>query len=250
MWKLYDELIERIPCDIFADQITIGLHWTTVRAGNYCGAAMTVAERSERGSLLNERRGQPLRHLASLSKSWDFVEAAVGVAAINAYYNNEQTWKRPRKGDLPWRILGGENAFDGYRQEVKGKKVAVVGHFRQLENYLTEAKTVSVLERRPVGDDLPDSACEYILPEQDYVFITGSALVNKTLPRLLQLSEKAKVILAGPSTPMTSILFTYGVDEMGGFLVRERNRIEDTVAIGAHKEFFACGERIRMIRRK
>ena len=34
-------------------------------------------------------------------------------------------------------------------------------------------------------DDFLDSACEYILPEQDFVFITGMTLTNKTLPRLL-----------------------------------------------------------------
>lgn len=250
MWKLYDDLIERIPYDILADQITIGLHWTTVSAGNFYGAAMTVSTQSYPGSCLDSRRGQPLRYLASLAKSWNFVEASVGVAAINAYYNNELTWKQHGKVDLPWRMLGGENAFDGYAQEVRGKRVAVIGHFRQLENYLTEAEEVSVLERQPTGADLPDSACEYILPEQDYVFITGSTLVNKTLPRLLQLSEKAKVILVGPSTPMTSILFNYGVDEMGGFLVRERSCMEDAAAMGEHRGFFSSGERVRMVRRK
>lgn len=250
MWELYDELIEGIPDDIITDHITAGLHWTVVTAGKYCGTAMTVREREPVGEIPGCKRGQPLKSLASLAKSWDFTEASVGVAAINAYYNNKDTWKRTNSaGETPWEIVGPENAFDSYAQAVKNKKVAIVGHFRHLEDYLTEAKEVSVLERRPVDGDYPDSACEYILPEQDYVFITGTALINKTLPRLLQLSEAAQVILVGPSAPMTPILFRYGVDEMSGFLVASEDGVNAAASMAGHKTFFDCGERVRMTRR-
>ena len=252
MWKLYDDLIENIPADIRVDNITVGLSWTAVTAGNYCGTAMTVREQQECyvEDLLECRRGQPLRYLATLSRSWNFTEASIGVAAINAYYNNKDTWKHlSYSGEIPWKIIGSENAFDGYAQAVKGKKVAVIGHFRRLETYLTEAKLVTVLERRPSGDDLPDSACEYILPEQDYVFITGVTLINKTLPRLLELSASARVVLVGPSTPMTPILFQYGVSEMSGFLVGGKDALIDAVSIAAHKSFFQCGDRVRMVKK-
>jgi uncharacterized protein (DUF4213/DUF364 family) len=250
MWKLYDDLIERIPEDLIVDSITVGLTWTAVTAGNYCGTAMTVREQEGYMDLMESRRGQPLRYLASLAKSWDFTEASIGVAAINAYYNNKETWKQSAPmGDLPWKVIGSENAFDGYAQAVKGKNAAVIGHFRHLESYLTEAKKVTVLERRPSGDDLPDSACEYILPEQDYVFITGVTLINKTLPRLLQLSESAQVVLVGPSTPMTPILFQYGIDEMSGFLVASKDALIDSVSVAGHKSFFQCGDRVRMVKK-
>ena len=256
MWELYDELIEKIPGDITAENITIGLHWTVVAAGKYCGTAMTVKEKDTDKEILEGRRGQPLKYLASLAKSWNFIEASIGVAAINAYYNNNDTWKKKDfakkedSGSTSWKIVGSENAFESYGQAVKDKKVAVIGHFRHLENYLTEAKQVSVLERKPSGDDYPDSACEYILPEQDYVFITGTTLTNKTLPRLLQLSETAHVILVGPSTPMTPLLFRYGVDEMSGFLVGSKDNVIDAASMAGHKPFFQCGDRVRMIKKE
>ena len=252
MWELYNRLIDNIPADITVDNITVGLTWSSVSAEQYCGTAMTVNEQKEcfMGDNLGTRRGQPLRYLASLSKSWDFTEASIGVAAINAYYNNRETWKiSAAGGETPWKIVGSESAFDGYAQAVKGKKVAVVGHFRQLEKHLTEAKKVSVLERRPSGEDYPDSACEYLLPEQDFVFITGSALVNKTLPRLLELSRGAQVILVGPSTPMTPILFEYGVNEMSGFLVGSKEALVDAISIGGRKSFFHCGDKVRMVKK-
>jgi uncharacterized protein (DUF4213/DUF364 family) len=73
----------------------------------------------------------------------------------------------------------------GFLANKKGKKVAVVGHFSLVEKQLGCKCSLSILEREPEGTDFLDSACEYILPEQDFVFITGMTLTNKTLPRLL-----------------------------------------------------------------
>ena len=249
MWKLYDELIEGIPEDITVDSVTVGLAWTIVTAGKYCGAAMTVMEQDFKNKMVETGKGQPLKYIASLSKSWDFIEASIGVAAINAYYNNKETWRKLTRGaNVPWKIIGSGNAFDGYAEAVKSKKVAVIGHFKQLENHLSKAGKVSVLERKPSGSDFPDSACEYLLPEQDFVFITGSTMINKTLPRLLQLSEKAEVVLVGPSTPMTPILFQYGVSEMSGFIVNRKKAVIGAVSMGGKDPFFSCGDRMRMVR--
>ena len=60
-----------------------------------------------------------------------------------------------------------------------------MGHFPLVEKQLGRKCSLSILEREPEGADFLDSACEYILPEQDFVFITGMTLTNKTLPRLL-----------------------------------------------------------------
>ena len=62
-------------------------------------------------------------------------------------------------------------------------------------------------ERRPLGGDLPDQAGEYLLGRQDCVCITGSAVANKTLPRLLELSRSAYVVLVGPSVPLAPLWF-------------------------------------------
>jgi hypothetical protein len=74
MWKLYDELIGKIPPDILVDRITIGLGWTVVSAGSYCGTAMTVKEHeAECGiGIPDARQGFTLKSLASLSKSLEF----------------------------------------------------------------------------------------------------------------------------------------------------------------------------------
>ncbi|MDO4545916.1 MAG: DUF364 domain-containing protein [Bacillota bacterium] len=207
MWDFYDKLINEVPDVGTVDFIHAGETWTMVSAGSYCGIAITVNEQNQPIGDYSYLLGKPLKDVAALCKSWDFGQASVGTAALNAWLNSPEHLKQLDCRDTT-------NGFDDYRQKAAGKKVAIIGHFVHLERFLTESQ-VYVLERRPKPGDYPDSACEYILPEVDYTFITGSAFINKTLPRLLQLSKNAVVL--GPSTPMSSVLFAYGAKELSGF---------------------------------
>ena len=56
------------------------------------------------------------------------------------------------------------------------------------------------------------------LPECDVVFISSSSFVNKTAPRLIELSRQAHTVLVGPSTPLNPVLLDYGVDTITGFV--------------------------------
>ena len=80
--------------------------------------------------------------------------------------------------------------------------------------------------------------------QKDFVFITGMTLTNKTLPRLLTLTESAKTILVGPSSPITPLLFRYGVDSIAGFYVTDRELTRALAAQAAHREIFRGGRRI------
>lgn len=97
---------------------------------------------------------------------------------------------------------------------------------------------LTVLERAPQEGDLPDPACEYVLPEQDYVFITGTTLINKTLPRLLQLCEGARVVLVGPSVPFTTDWFDLGVEVLAGSVVVDPETCWRTVCEGGGHEIW------------
>jgi uncharacterized protein (DUF4213/DUF364 family) len=65
-------------------------------------------------------------------------------------------------------------------EKLRGKRVAVIGHFRDLER-IAAVCHLSILERRPEPGDLPDTACEFVLPEQEVVIMTATTLINKTL---------------------------------------------------------------------
>ena len=244
-WELYDALIEEIPSGLCVEDCIIGLHWTFVRAGGNAGVAATFRGGSASGLAQGLHRGKSLRDVAALVKSWDMLQASAGMAAVNAWFNSpEKMDALGIGGDGKEKTGTGDSVFDEPMDALAGKKVAVIGHFPYIEKRLGGICRLSVLEREPEGADYLDSACEYLLPEQDYVFITGMTLTNKTLPRLLALSENAKTILVGPSSPITPLLFDRGVDSIAGFYVTDAELARALVSQAAHTEIFRGGRRI------
>ncbi|GHV80372.1 hypothetical protein AGMMS49944_21630 [Spirochaetia bacterium] len=250
-WALYDALIDPIPPDLKTDEAISGPHWTYVRSGNRVGLAMNltrVHNTETRPRLLPEScrdlAGMSLRGLAAAAKSWNFAEASLGVAAINAYWNSPEH-------ETVARAMNGEDgsAFDAWQDRVRGKKVAVIGHFMHLEKTLGGMCDLSILEKRPGPGDYPDSACEFILPEADFVFATAVTVINKTLPRLLELSHRQGLILAGPTVPLAPLLFDFGVRDLQGLVIRDPDLCRD--AISGKNEcatIFDAGKRVSILR--
>lgn len=236
MWEIYDGLISKIPDSIVVDEVIVGTSWTMVRSGINIGVAMTVNETTAPSAMKTSVIDVPLKEIASLVKSWNFIEASIGLAAINAYYNSMEFKSQ-------W-CENNEDIFDVCSETIKGKKVAVIGHFPNIEQRLAGNNQLTILERRPKKGDYPDTACEYLLPQQDYVFITGSAFINKTMPRLLELSRNAKVILVGPSVPLTSQLFNYEVFELSGFTVTNPALCRKVISAGNTTPLFVSGDRV------
>jgi uncharacterized protein (DUF4213/DUF364 family) len=240
MWGIYDELISAVPEDSVISACQLSLHWFLVRAE---GVGVTMAPVENNGFKLDAGRisGRKTREIAEWVKSWNFAEAAVGLAAINSALNAPALVEQRfgiSLGQMP-----GENAFTALIDEAKGKKVAVVGHFARLER-LAEVCQLTILERRPVPGDLPDSACEYVLPEQDIVVMTATTLINKTMPRLLQLSRNAHVIVCGPSTPLMPLMYPHGVDLLAGLVVEDPDEVWRAVQEGGDLAIFSCGSRM------
>ncbi|NLJ73094.1 MAG: hypothetical protein GX333_08800, partial [Syntrophomonadaceae bacterium] len=120
------------------------------------------------------------------------------------------------------------------------KKVAVIGHFPNLEELIPYCQ-LSILERNPQGLDFPDPACEYILPRQEIVFITGTAFTNKTMPRLLTLAKDSQIILVGPTVPISGVLFNYNVDIISSTVVLDEELVWTAVKLGGKMKAFKSG---------
>ncbi len=131
-------------------------------------------------------------------------------------------------------------AFDFFLSRLKDKKVTVVGHFPHPEKLCTHCK-LSILERNPRPGDLTDTAAEYILPEQDVVFITGTPFINKTITRLLELTRGAVICMVGPSTPMNPLLFEHGITSLSGLVVTDRAGVAEAIQIGCCEDIFSSG---------
>jgi uncharacterized protein (DUF4213/DUF364 family) len=247
MWELYDMLIDGVPKDITVVDAALGPHWAAILSSEGgVGMGMRYDVASLPSDLPADLRGMSLRLLAQSAKSWNFVDAAHGVAALNAYYNHPD--RARALGIDTTRASRDNEAFLKYRAALTGQKAAVVGHFPYLENLLRPVCALSILERSPREGDFPDSACEYLLAEQDYVFITGSTLVNKTLPRLLELCRGRTAVLVGPSTPLTPALFDYGVYDLSGFVVLDPTRLFTAVRDGIEGRHFTAGTMVNFTR--
>ncbi len=262
-WELYDRLIEGIPAGLTVREVFAGRSRTMVRSEAGCGIAMASKQTSYPSSAPQDCVGSSLRDVAALVRSWNFKDASLGLAAMNAWYNTkphvESAKARISEKYGLFRESGGrpfpegsaytqsEDAFLCYQDLVRGKKVAVIGHFAYLEKRYAGICDLSILERDPHKGDYPDTACEYILEDQDYVFITGSTMINKTLPRLLQLCARARIILCGPSTVMSDILFDCGADDLAGFMVEDVDACRSYIGQDS-RTLFESGKMVRLVR--
>lgn len=246
MWKLYDELIAAVPEDAVVTECLAGLSWFLVRS---MGTGVAMRPREIDAPLRNAGKiaGMKVRELAAWIKSWNWYEAAMGLAAINSALNAQEAMLKNCGMSLD--EMPDQDVFTCMRDELRGKRVAVVGHFHNLER-ISDICELTILERKPVPGDMPDPACEYILSEQDVVIMTATTLINKTMPRLLALSRKARVVVAGPSTPMHPLMFEYGVEQLGGLVVEDSASVWRAVAEGGREALFTQGGRMVKVSRE
>ena len=238
-WNLYRQLVEGVPEGIAVKDILVGNHWVIVEAESGCGMAMIVSGGMGKYNLYPNARHMQLRDLAAQCVSWNFLEASVGVAALNAWYS---TPENAAAAGMKIEESGSNDGFDLYKRLCMGKRVCIVGHFPLIERLADECQ-LSILERNPQAGDFPDPACEYIVPHQDFLFCTGITLTNKTMPRLLQLSRQSQgsTILVGPSVVPAPVLYDYGVDCMAGSVIVDPERAKAAVMQAATSEIFKHG---------
>lgn len=237
-WSLYDRMIAQVPEDALVRRVVMGAHHCLVEAE--CGTGVAALHRG--GARLRMERGwagRPLRELAAGAKSWDFEVASVGVAALNAWRN-----QRGRLGALglvedaestdPFVFLAPAAArMAAEKSDGSRPRAVVVGHFPHLAA-IAEHADVVVLERSARADtDLPDTACEYLLPGADLVVMTGMTLANKTMPRLLELSRGALTCVVGPSATICAPVLEAGADLVAGSVVADAELAREVVTCGA-----------------
>jgi uncharacterized protein len=216
--QIITDLLEILPDGEVLD-VRIGLHWiaVVVEVGGVqrCGLASTLRAGAEtehsKGSDVPQAGQLELysgRELAGLAFSDQPTLASVGTAAINALL--------PRNPHL-WREDNAEEVLARCGQD---KRVALVGHFPFVPRLRPLVGDLQVLELLPREGDLPASAAPDILPHAEVVAITGMTLANHTLDGLLALCDpKAQVMVLGPSTPLSPVLFAHGINIISGAVV-------------------------------
>jgi uncharacterized protein (DUF4213/DUF364 family) len=224
--KLIDELISAVQeNDAPVIDVRVGVSWTGVQ-GKYCGLAKTYGVPVAHGNYTKDMgrlTEKTTLELAEYAKSWNLIEASIGIAAINSMIKPEG------EADI--------NALDIILEKSRDKKVTMVGSFPLIPEIRSVARKLQVLELdpyrlNPKEGTIIETASDYIIPESDIVVITGSTLINKSMERLLALatSGKAYTIILGPSTPMCKLLFDYGADMLAGADITDPQKILQVIS--------------------
>jgi uncharacterized protein (DUF4213/DUF364 family) len=225
--SVLEDLLASLGRDAAVREVRTCVHWTAVVSSQQCGLASSI-QREQQGQGHQSVRGVGTLHersaleLAQYATSDILLEASIGMAAINSLMDVDQE----RCVEL--------NAADWLAERGQGKRVAVVGSFPFVPKLREEVGELWVLERHPSEGELLAEEASSIIPQADVVAITGTSLINHTLDDLLALCRpESSVMVLGPSTPLSPLLFDYGVDVVSGTVVVDTDLVLTLIGQGA-----------------
>jgi uncharacterized protein len=222
---ILDELLASVREDASVRSVLVGAHYTAV-CSRRCGLASTlVGDLPHREAPVRDvgrLHTKSARELAEYARSANPIEASIGVAALNSLLPPD--WAAPAE----------LNALSVLAAKGAGKSVALVGHFPFVPELERRVGTLWVLELSPAEGDWPASAAADLIPRADVVGLTASTLINHTLDALLSLCRpEAFVVLLGPTTPLSPVLFDHGVHVLAGSDVADETLALQTIGQGA-----------------
>jgi len=237
--RILDDLLTRLPDDVPVRSVLVGAHWTVVcsgtspAGGRHCGLASTITGDPQDGSSrkphahaqvrdVGRLHLKSARELAEYALSENPLEASIGVAAINSLL------------DVDEQQAVQINAAEVLAERGHGKNAALVGHFPFIPKLRQAVGQLWVIEQRPSEGEYPAEAAADLIPQADVVALTGSALINHTLDGLLALCKRDSLVMVlGPSTPLSPVMFEHGATIISGARVIDEVAVLRTVSQGA-----------------
>jgi uncharacterized protein len=224
--SLIATLLNTLPLEpIPIRRVIIGVHWTLV-SSQYCGLGSTLVGEGPHGhSQIRDVGGlhqKSAQELAQWLLSDNRLEASIGIAALNSLMDVDESQ------------LEQVNAAEVIARESKDKNLVVIGHFPLVDRMKSITKNCWVIEKRPFGDDLPEEAAQEYITQANVIAITGTALINHTMEGLLSLCRPGSMVMVlGPSTPLSPLLFNYGASFLSGSRIIDEDAAVITVQQGA-----------------
>ena len=221
--EILNDIISTVTEDSKIREVHTCIHWTAV-ASRGCGLSSTFLDDriphvpvKDVGKLAQKTALEVVEY----ARSDNLLEASIGMAALNSLIEIDED----RCVEL--------NAFEILAEKGKGKNVCVVGHFPFIPRMRKLANRLWVLEKRPQEEDLAAEEAENVLPMADVVAITGTSFINHTVDELLSLCRKSFVVMVGATSPLSPVLFDYGVDMIAGSKVVDPQKAIQCISEGA-----------------
>ena len=220
----------------YASTVAVGLNWTLVEGPDAIGLAHSPARGTSGCFGLNcagNHNGKSLAELAAGCNSDNPFDRALALASINAYFNRPQ---------LEGKSTNGLNLFC----HSDNLKTVSIGRFPAIENKFPRIK---VIEKNPGVNDYPITESSNLLKSADQVIITASALNSEEFIDYLQFAENARIMIIGPSTPMSPLLFNNGISILAGFVITHPSKAIDIILQGGSiKQLKYCGRNVCLLR--
>lgn len=217
--RLETALAASVPEGPKVDSVLVGLNWTLVRAGEFCGIARSPSRGTEGARTLRPEggfEGRSLSEIASYLCSTDPLSRSIGLAAINAYWNRAE----PVEFVKPYICAGG--GLGGL--EAPGIGVVIIGGFRGAQKKLPMAR---IVEREPKPGDIPIQEAQQAYEQASTLAITAQTLMNGSLEPILHASQTVpQRMLVGPSSPACPLVFGHGIDETFGAVIIDPDAAE------------------------
>jgi uncharacterized protein len=223
--EILNNILQNIKEDVPVEEVRRGLSWTAV-VSRRCGLASTMASgfgcnHDKTGGMEGSLADMTALELARYGLGGGMAKVSLGLAAINSLID-----------------IKPDNyaSIDGLRlvEDVcKEKNISVIGHFPYLDKLSETAKNLWIIEKQPRPGDFPEEKGSDLIPQSDIVVISSTTLINDTLPGILKLCRKGSVkMLLGPTTPLSEVLFDYGIDILAGSVVTEKETVLRSVSEG------------------
>lgn len=223
---ILEELIQSIKGDAPIRQVIVSTH-STVVCSRGCGLATTQLSTKPHGEEFIRDAGslhfKSAKELAQYALSANPLEASIGLAAINSMLEINQKELQPM------------DAVDLAIKLAVGKRIVFVGHFPYIPKVSRVATECRVLELNPVeGEYSPERAKDF-LPQAEFVILTAVTIITHALEYYLSLcSPKTIVMLSGPSTPLSQLLFNYPINILTGLIIEDEAQVVRAVSQGAN----------------
>jgi uncharacterized protein (DUF4213/DUF364 family) len=224
--QLLEELINSLKRNLPVTAGVVGSHLIAV-ASQRLGLAAHLP-RGEGGEPVSSEKakftlvGRSARDLAMWLMGDEWLRAGIGMASLNSLL------------EIDYDKLHEINAKHIVADRAAGKNLMVVGHFPFVDTIRPSVRNLWIMEKQPGAEHISEEEGYQLLPEADVVAITGSSLINHTFELIMANCRPSSFkIMLGPSTPLSPILFDYGLDAIGGTLVDDVRGVLVEVEQGA-----------------
>ena len=199
--------------DCKVEKVLIGLYSIAVK-GKRLGLSSTlhkfIVHKPPIG--VGELQNKTSRELGEYILHDNLLEQSIGMAAINSSIKIDESYFT----DI--------NAFGVIKEKAKDKVVSVVGEFPFVKDLKNLAKELYVFERKSGPDFLNEEDMPEYLPRSEVAVITGTSIFNHSFINITKhIKPETYTVVLGPSTPLTTLLFEYNINLIGGVLVKDED---------------------------